>query len=70
MRQPCNPNISTPEDVAHGEPDSTPGEEVNLNMPVYLESVRPKVLMEREDISRSRWRRMVSPGKSPVLRGT
>lgn len=69
-RQPCNPNTSTPEDVAHGEPDSTPGEEDDLNTPVYLESARPEVLMEREDVSRSRWRRMVPLGKSPVLRGT
>ena len=41
--------MKTPEGVAHAEPDSTPGEEINLNAPAHLESAGPEVLMDAEE---------------------
>jgi len=41
-------NMNTPEGVAHGEPDSTPGEEISSSTPVHLEGTGPEVLIEEE----------------------
>ena len=46
--QPGDPNANTPKGVAHGKPDSMPGEEIISNTPVHLEGTGPEVLMEEE----------------------
>src|SRR5260221_3207566 len=48
---PGNPNINTPEGVAHPEPDSTHGEDANPNTDAraHLEGAGSQVLMDEED---------------------
>jgi len=49
MGQPGDPNANAPEGVAHTEPDSTPGEEADLNVSTHLEGAGPEVLMDTEE---------------------
>jgi len=49
MGQPGDPNVNTPEGVAHPELNSTPGEEIDLNASAHLEGVGPEVLMGTEE---------------------
>ena len=48
---PGNPNLNTPEGVAHPEPDLTPGEDANsnANVPMHSDGVGLDLLMEEED---------------------
>jgi len=52
-RQPGDLNVNTPEGVAHGEPDSMPGEDINPNpnAPVHLEGTGPEVMLEEGGIA-------------------
>ena len=72
-RQPGDLNVNTPEGVAHGEPDLTPGEDINPNpnAPMHLEGMGPEILMDTaEDWPEVFWRRRESPGRMQALKGT
>ena len=51
QEQPGDLNTNTPKGVAHPEPDSMPGEDIdpNANAPVHLEGTGPGVLMDAEE---------------------
>jgi len=51
--QPGNPSANTPKGVAHPEPDSMPGEDIdpNVNAPMHLEGLGPEVMLEEGGIA-------------------